>query len=69
MKEILVDRAVTASPSVSYIGATVAGLPIPTVVTILTGILVSLQIYKAVTEILAARRKVKADASSTKPAG
>jgi hypothetical protein len=67
MKDMLMDRAATASPSVGYIGATVAGLPIPTIVTILTGVLVSLQIYKAVTEIIAARRKVKADANPTEP--
>lgn len=59
IKDILVDRSVQAAPSASYLSALLAGVSIPTVVSVLTGIYVSLQIYKAVLDIRAAKRKEK----------
>jgi xanthosine utilization system XapX-like protein len=67
MKDVILDRAATASPSVGYLGVWLAGVPIQTVVAIMTGVLVGLQIYKAVTDILAQRKA--AQNATTKPTG
>lgn len=54
---IIGNNSVTAAPSLAYLGTVVASVPIPTFVSLLTGVLVLFQIYKTVIEIRAAKRK------------
>jgi hypothetical protein len=57
IKDIVTERATTAAPSTAYLAAYFTVPSIPTVVSILTGILVCFQLYKAVIEIKIARKK------------
>lgn len=57
IREIVAERATQAAPSATYLGAYFTVPSIPTIVSILTGILVCFQLYKAVIEIKIARRK------------
>lgn len=57
VKDIVAERATSAAPSAAYLGAYFTMPSIPTIVSILTGILVCFQLYKAVIEIKIARKK------------
>ncbi len=57
IREIVTERATTAAPSTAYLAAYFTVPSIPTIVSILTGVLVCFQLYKAVIEIRIARHK------------
>lgn len=61
VKEILLDRSVQAAPSGAYLTATAIYGYLPVVVSVMTAILVALQIYKAIVDIRAAKRKERAE--------
>lgn len=68
VREIAVDRAIQAAPATTYLSATAILGALPTIVSIMTAVLVGLQIYKAIGEIRAAKRKEKLEcATSDKP--
>lgn len=57
VKDIITERVTTAAPSTAYLAAYFTVPSIPTIVSILTGVLVVIQIYKGLLEIRIARRK------------
>ena len=57
IREIVTERATTAAPSTAYLAAYFTIPSIPTIVSILTGILDAFQLYKAVVEIRVSRLK------------
>lgn len=60
IKEIVLDRTVQAAPSGAYLTATAIYGYLPMLVSVMTALLVALQIYKAIVDIRAAKRKEKA---------
>jgi hypothetical protein len=69
IKDVVIDRATTASPSLGYLGMYLSGVSIQNVVAVMTGILVACQIVKTVLELrnLRAKRK-EAEHVTTKQA-
>ncbi|MNJ09284.1 hypothetical protein D3C77_34260 [compost metagenome] len=61
VRDILIDKAIQAAPAGTYLSATVIMGYLPVVVSIMTAVLIGLQIYKAITEIRAAKRKEKSE--------
>ena len=62
-KDVVIDRAVTAAPSLGYLSAWASGASIQDYVALLTGVLVLCQIIKVVLEFKdrrAAKRKESA---------
>lgn len=61
MKDILADYSLRASPGIAWLGSKLAAIDLPTLVTVATGVYMVLQIYKAILDIRAAKRKEKAE--------
>lgn len=61
VKEVAIDYSVRATPGIAYVGSWFAKVDLPTLVTIATGVYMILQIYKAVLDIRAAKRKEKSE--------
>ncbi|QHJ82360.1 MAG: hypothetical protein [Caudoviricetes sp.] len=59
IKDVVIDRAATASPSLGYLGMYLSGVSIQNVVAVLTGVLVVCQIVKTVAELWNLRAKRK----------
>ncbi|QJD54818.1 hypothetical protein PssvBMR6_gp50 [Pseudomonas phage MR6] len=59
IKEVVLDRAATASPSLGYLGMWASGVSIQNVVAVMTGVLVACQIVKTVMELRNMRIKRK----------
>lgn len=59
VRDVIVDTGVKATPPATYLGAVLADLNIPLMVSILSGVLVLLQIYFTVLKILDVRKKDK----------
>lgn len=59
VQEAVMDGGVRASPSLAWLSTYATAETIPVIVSILTGTLVLLQIYKTLGEIRAAKRKEK----------
>lgn len=57
IKDVVIDRAATASPSVGYLGMYLSGISIQNVVAVMTGVLVFCQIIKTLMELRNLRRK------------
>lgn len=70
IKDVVIDRAATASPSLGYLGIWLSGMTISNWVAVLTGVLVVCQIVKTVVELrnLRAARK-EAEHVTEKQAG
>lgn len=51
IKEVLLDRAAATAPAAGYLGATLAGITIQNTVAVLTGVLVFVQLIKALLEL------------------
>ena len=65
VKEIAIDRAIQAAPATTYLSATAILGALPTIVSVMTAVLVALQIYKAISEIRAAKRKEKLECGTS----
>ena len=59
VREVVVERTLQSAPAATYVTATAILGYLPAVISVMTAILVALQIYKAITEIRAAKRKLK----------
>lgn len=65
VREVVVERTLQSAPAATYVTATAILGYLPAVISVMTAILVALQIYKAITEIRAAKRKERAECATS----